>query len=286
MFRDMYYAVKSPAGYKEFLTRRKWKVFFYGVLLITIYFLLVNVFPFARFQIMHGGFQTLAERYIPEFELRDGRLHMEETYHLDQAGLYMDIDTSSIWVENQQQEVMEILKSRYYTSVLIIDSKTLAMKSDGKIQMMDFKDLDGINLKKSDIYGYIPMLNIILAVFMVIWYLFDIALFFFGVFVLSLLGLIVKAVVKAELTFGQIFIMGVYARTLSLAMKAVLNMFHVGVPFFWMMSMIISVVYLSLAFKHIREEKEEQEQKAALEAENTANPEDETYGGTRSDYEQ
>ncbi|RGY98109.1 DUF1189 domain-containing protein [Clostridium sp. AM58-1XD] len=286
MFRDMYYAVKSPAEYKEFLTRKKWKIFLYGVLLITIYFLLVNVFPFARFQIIHGGFQTLAERYIPEFELRDGRLYMDDTFHVDQAGMYMDVDTSSVWVENQQQEVMEIMRSRYYSTVLIVDSKTLAMKNDGKIQMIDFKDLSGMNLTKSDIYGYIPMLNIILAVIMVVWYFFDIALFFFGVLILSLLGLIVRAVMKTELTFGQIFIMGVYARTLSIAIKAVLNMFHVGVPFFWMMSMIISVVYLSLAFKHIREEREEQERKAALEADSIANPESETYGGTRSDYEQ
>ena len=283
MFRDMYYAVKSPAAYKEFLTRKKWKVFFYGVLLITIYFLLVNVFPFARFQIMHGGFQTLAERYIPEFELRNGKLHMDDTFHVDQSGMYIDVDTSSVWVESQQQEVMKILKSRYYSTVLIVDSKTMAMKNDGKIQMIDFRDFGGMNLTKSDIYGYIPILNIILAVFMVVWYLFDIALFFFGVLVLSLLGLIARAVIKADLTFGQIFVMGVYARTLSLAIKAVLNMFQVGVPFFWMMSMIISVVYLSLAFKQIREEKEEEERRAALEAEGIFDQDNESYGGGETD---
>ena len=67
IFKDLFYAVKSPGRYGDFLKRKGWMVFLYGFFLITAYFLIVNVVPMARFQILYGGFQGVVERCDPEF---------------------------------------------------------------------------------------------------------------------------------------------------------------------------------------------------------------------------
>ncbi len=59
-----------------------------------------------------------------------------------------------------------------------------------------------------------------------------------------------------RLTFGQIFCLSVYARTTPLALKAILNMLRTPIPFFFLISLIISVVYVSLAVNGVKEERE------------------------------
>lgn len=262
VFKDMFYAVKSPADYKSFLEKKGWKVFLYGVLLITVYFLLVNVFPVARFQVMHGGFRSIIEYMVPEFEIKDGKLSVPQKIRIDRQDAYVlvDVDTDYEWIEDDWAEVEQVMKESAYRTMLFADCRTIAVKSSGQVEKINVRDLKGMDISKESIYKFIPMANLIVVLIMAIGYIVDIALFFFGVLIISLLGMIAKAVMKADfpgLTFGRIFLLCVYARTTPIAIKAVLNMFHVGVPFFWMMSAAISLVYLSLALKSMKEAEEE-----------------------------
>lgn len=269
IFKDIFNAVKAPGKYGEFLKRKGWMVFLYGVLLITIYFLIVNVIPVARFQFAYGGFRQVAEKAIPEFRLEDGRLYLEKTWYLNEShgredgswringeGIYLNIDTSREWVEGDMDEIQDILRDDSYSTVLIADSSNMAVKSEGRVQFINFSDLEGLNFSKEDIYRFIPMLDLFVILVLIVWYVFDIVIFFLGALIISLIALIIRAALKSQVTFGRLFALCIYARTLPLIIKMILNTFHIPVPFFWMMSVILSLAYLALAMKGIIEEQE------------------------------
>lgn len=266
IFKDLFYAMKSPGRYGDFLKRKGWMVFLYGFFLITAYFLIVNVVPMARFQILYGGFQGIVERGVPDFELENGRLHLKDSWYLDEQGVYVDIDTSRDWVQENQEEVEKILQDGSYYAVMIADGSTMAVKSDGSVEIFHFGDLTGLNLSKDDIYQFIPLLDLIIVLIMIAWYIADIALFFLGALILGLAGLIFRQAFNARLSFGQLFLLSIYAKTAALILKGVLNVFSIPVPFGTAMYMAISCGYLALAIKGISEEQERERQLSEMNA--------------------
>ena len=117
IFKEMGLAVYSFKSYKEFLNNRKSKVFLFGVVLMLFYFLLTMVVPF--FQMNGLGLSSAIQEVVPDFELKDGVLWVDDVIELD------DGDTC-IWIDTNPDEVfyeVEDLASYYYSysQVLLMD---------------------------------------------------------------------------------------------------------------------------------------------------------------------
>ena len=113
---------------------------------------------------------------------------------------------------------------------------------------------------------FIPLLDLIIVLIMIAWYIADIALFFLGALILGLAGLIFRQAFNARLSFGQLFLLSIYAKTAALILKGVLNVFSIPVPFGTAMYMAISCGYLALAIKGISEEQERERQLSEMNA--------------------
>ena len=87
------------------------------------------------------------------------------------------------------------------------------------------------------------------------------ALFFFGVLFVGLIGLIFSSIQKANLTFGQVYLLGIYSRTLSLGIKGLVKLLEsataITIPYFWVINFGISLIYLYMAIKHAKKEQEQ-----------------------------
>ena len=94
-----------------------------------------------------------------------------------------------------------------------------------------------------------PFVNIAIAAVLVIAFLFMEASFFFGVIFVALLGMVVASCMQAKLTFGELYKLGVYTRTTPLLIKAVFSFLPFGLPFFWIISLGISLGYLAGAIR-------------------------------------
>lgn len=251
LFKEMLYAIISPAAYQDFLKNKKFKIFCYGTVLLIFYFLLTIVVPFGRFQLVHGGITGVVERYVPEFAYEDGILWVEEPIEMDDGLNYIQIDTSP---EFYLDDVGDY-NTRFagYRNVLITDGFELLAKSEGQYARAALEDVLGYdNYDNDSINAVLPIINGFVAVGIVFLFFVELGFFFFGVLLLSLIGLIVNSATKANLSFGQIFIFSIYSRTLSLAIKALCSFLPFGIPFFWVVNFGISVVYLYLACKSIK----------------------------------
>ena len=139
------------------------------------------------------------------------------------------------------------------------------LKNDGEIQLLYYSDLGELEFSRADLIGIVPMMYGILGVVYLFLYVGVVGLFFFGVIFVALLGLILGSILKVNLTFGQTYMLAIYSRTLSLAIKAIVRLTGIAIPMFWVLNFGLSLVYLYLALKQVKKCWEQQAQSSYYE---------------------
>ena len=168
---------------------------------MVLYFALTMIIPFIRFQIQTGGFTKIIEDNIPDFELNDGTLWVEHPIEYDNDGTYIYIDTDPDFFFYDADEIGDSI-SDYY-QVVLMDSEKVIVKNKGEIMGRYFTDFD-MNFSRKALQKWVPSAYLIVAVFMVLAFLLMTALFFFGVLIVALIGMIVASCMKYHLTFGTV----------------------------------------------------------------------------------
>lgn len=250
IFKELILSLYDFKCFKEFIKNKRSKVFFAGVVLMVIYFSLTMIVPFIKFQFKTGGFVKIIEDYVPDFELSDGTLWVEKPIEYEKDGTYIYIDTAPDLSFYDVDEIGEYI-SDYYQAVLM-DSEKIIVKNKGEIMGRYFSEFD-MDFSRKTLQQWVPNAYLIVTAFMVLAFIFMTALFFFGVLVVALIGMIVASCMKCRLTFGQLYQMGVYARTLPLLIKAIMSFLPFSIPMFGIINFGLSVLYIVLAIQKIKE---------------------------------
>ncbi len=79
------------------------------------------------------------------------------------------------------------------------------------------------------------------------------AWFFAGVLVIALISMIVASCMKVKISFGKLYILGIYSRTLPLIIKAAVSILPFGIPFFYVINIGLSVLIIGLALQSIKQ---------------------------------
>ncbi len=251
IFKEMALSVYSFKSYKEFLNNKKSKVFLFGVVLMLFYFCITMLIPFAEFQIRTGGIGKMLDENIPDFELSDGELWVEDVIEYDVGSTYVCIDTDPEYVFYDAADMEEYLYS--YSNVILMDAEKMILKSSGEVQGFYFSDL-GFECDKEDWMGWVPFIYLFIGLFLIVSYVWMTGLFFFGVIIVALLGMIAASCMKHQLTFGQLYLLGIYSRTLPLIIKAVLSFLPFNIPFFGIINFGISVFIIVRVIQHLKEQ--------------------------------
>lgn len=250
IFKEMLLSIYDFKSYGGFLRNRKGKVFCFGLLLMLLYFILTWILPFARFHSITGGFVRLVREYVPDFKLENGRLWLEESFEYDYMGTYIYIDTNEDYQLGEGEELMSG-ENAAYSNILLMNSQKMLMKNEGEIASMLYSDL-GLEFSKENLMGLASTYYLVLILLMVFGCLWIILLFFFGVLFVALIGMVVAALMNYNLTFGELYQLGIYARTLPLLIKGVLKLFSLTIPYFFLINFGISVVWIALAIKEMK----------------------------------
>ena len=247
IFREMSLSVYSFKSYKEFLNNRKSKVFLFAIVVMLIYFVLTIIVPFFQ---LGSGLGAMIREEVPDFELSNGVLWVDEIVQIDDG-------SNCIWVDTNPDEVFydaSEMESYYagYINVILMDSEKVIIKnSSSAMQQYRFDEL-GINFSKDDLEALVPSMYCIIVVVMIITYVVMTMLFFFGVLFVALIGMIVASSMKYQLTFGQLYLLGIYSRVLPLLIKACVSWLPFTIPYFWIINFGISVVILGVVIKGMK----------------------------------
>ena len=247
VFQELALSIYSYGSYSQFLKNKKGKVIGFGVLLATIYFLLTMIVPEAIHAAGSAGVIQSLQESIPDFELEDGRLWVEESVDIKSGLNYIYVNTDE---DLQPDKVQEILAD-WRGNVLLLDSEKVIIRNQGQVQQMYFSDM-GLELDREDLVQFLPLLYVFYAVFLIFAYVWMVGLFFFGVLFVALLGMIVASCMKYDLTFGQLYQIGIYSRTLPLLIKALVSFLPFGIPFFGVINFGLSLLILGLAIQKMK----------------------------------
>ena len=257
VFKEMGCSIAKPSAYPKFLKNKRGKIFGYGMLLMLFYFLLSAVLPLVFFQIRTGGFGTLVGEAVPDFEVTDQGFWIEEPVLYEAAGSYIELDSDYYFDEEAAYEF-----SRGYQSMLLVDREKLIVKSNGQVQTLYFYMLEsGTYFSKEMIMAMIPMIYLFLILGLIFYFIMITALFFFGVLIVSLVGMLLNMILNAQLSFGEIFIIALYGRTMPLFFKGLIlrflswTIFPITIPYFWVINFGVTLVYMFLAMKRIGAER-------------------------------
>ena len=249
VFKEMALSVYSYGSYSQFLKNKKGKVFGFGVLLMLIYFVLTMILPGIVRAGSVFGLADKIEENVPYFSLEDGMLWVDDVIEYDTNGTYIYIDTDPIYTIEDEDEIAPYFKS--YRNVMVVDYEKMIIKNDGAWQTMYFDDID-LEFDKDDLIDFVPWLYVIYAVFMVFAYIWMTAFFFFGVLFVALIAMIIASCMNYRLTFGQLYLMGVYSRTLPLLIKALVSYLPFNIPGFWVLNFGLSALIIGLAIRKMK----------------------------------
>lgn len=254
VFKEMALSVYSYGSYSKFLRNKKGKVFGFGVLLMTIYFLIKMVLP----SFTPGSFLDVVESFqenIPDFSLEDGTLWVDDVWEADSTTSYVYINTSPGIDLEDTSEVRESF--RRYRSVMLMDSKKIIMKNDGEWQKLYFSEL-GVEFDKDDLAEFLPRLYVFCVIFYIVFlivaYIFMTAFFFLGVLFVALIGLLIASCMNYRISFGKLYLLAIYSRTLPLLIKALVSFLPFGIPFFWVLNFGLSAFILAMALMKMKEQ--------------------------------
>ena len=251
IFEEMALSVYSYQSYKEFLKNKKSKVFGVGLMLVLIYFAVTTVIPFVVKDIRNGGLAKQIEESVPDFELKDGFLQVDDVIEIDGGSTYVYIDTDPEYYFYDADEMKYYLYD--YATAILMDSEKMIIKSNGEVVGAYFSDID-FEFSKEKLIGWVPYAYAIIVVMHVLIYIWMAAVFFFGVLFVALLGMIVASCMKYQLTFGQLYLLGVYSRTLPLIIKAVLSFVPVSIPFFFIINFGLSLLIIGRVIQKMKEQ--------------------------------
>ncbi|MDR1765828.1 MAG: DUF1189 domain-containing protein [Lachnospiraceae bacterium] len=246
VFGEMIAAVGRIKAYPGFLRNRKGKVFGYGVLLILVYFLLSSIIPYVGFIASTGGWAKILRENVPAFTLSDGKLWVEEPISGDDGINYIDIDT-----QNGDFSEADLKEYYRYNSVLLMDADKVVAKGNGQVMTLEWKTIGDVRFDHEALVGFSPYINLAICILGFFWFWWDVAWFFFGVLFLSLFGQIVNSACKSRLTFGQVYLLTLYARTTPLLIKGILGLIGIAVPFYFLLNAGATIIYLILACRLI-----------------------------------
>ena len=238
VFKEMVLSIYSYKSYKEFLNNKKGKVFGFGLLLMLIYFLITVGIPFARFHGTKGIAGQMDE------------LWAEDEFVYEYGGIYIAVAANSDEVFLNARDIEGSLYE--YSSVWLMDSEKMILKSDGEVIEAYYSDLD-MELTKSELMGLVPYIYVAIAVVMLLAFLWMTALFFLGVIFVALMGMIAASCMNYQLTFGQLYLLGIYSRTLPLLIKAAVSFLPIKIPFFFIFNLGISVFIIIMAIQKMKE---------------------------------
>lgn len=248
LFQEMFYAIAGVKHYPDFLKNKKGKVFLYVAVIVLIYSAIVHLRTIPSTMDVVSEVRE-AVMSFPDFELKSGKLQMEDSfyYDADKTLIMMESEYSSYIREYSASDWHEMLYD--YDFVIIMDETTILIKNNGELNIYDYPD--DLRISKNWVYEKIDYIYVFIAIYIVFSYLFSSAGYFLAALFVALAGMIICSFMHQKLTFGQIYLLSLYAKTLPLFVKGLLKLINFSFFAFSVIAFAIACLYVGFAIHHM-----------------------------------
>lgn len=160
---------------------------------------------------------------LPDFEVKNGRLYLEEDFWYDDDGLfvYMTEDIDGFSYEDAAD-----LAAEGYSNILLIGRDRLSLMQNTEYQQFDFKDFgNSLEISRSWIVTkLVPFILVVVAIAYVFFFVGRVLWYFFCAAIYMLIGMAVAAIVSKHIETGELFRIAVYSKVLFFVIATVISL--------------------------------------------------------------
>lgn len=233
-------AVYKFQSYPKLIMQNMGKVIVY-LMVFTVIMSVIGALPYAYVYMKTGGITGFIEKYVPEFTIQNGKFSCESIDYSDELmGVKIYIDN------NEKAENVDVAGSGFY---VVADSDKMIVGNGLQESVIDFSQFGNETINKDSIISFFSSTKIRLAIFAILGVTTIFTLCFSTVawlFMLSLLAMVVNMFVHANIKYGDIFKLSVYARTfpsLFVLFSGLIGLVYIDILF---IGLYITYVYLGL----------------------------------------
>ena len=250
-FADRYItAMFAPGEYNLLLKLSAGKIISYIMFLVLLTSLIQYGIPGLAAVAGYGGVRNYIMKELPSFSLKDGRLEVSKKYEKEDedSGLYILVDTS-------KESFSEDDISKDMLSVLLISKNNIITYNNlsgvsGLVQEQKFSDFKNATVNNETIAGIAPIIYFGLFVLYVLMYILTLLRYLMSALFYALILYILSRVMTANISYGIIFKIALFAQTIGSIVMAVAN--FIGGPIFVMagstFAMIVTVLIMNRAY--------------------------------------
>ena len=255
IFNDLRIALFDFRGYPKLLEKGKKHAIAFGVLIVTIFWIMVSVVPVVTFFVRTGGFSKIVETYVPEFTLQNGTLQAEQSYHFANGMMYIDVNTDPSNVLDPSSQKLRTILSLNDT-VFVADSKRAIFKVtpiDGanRAQMIEFSSLEGMTITKDYLRQLAPVMNVMECIMCVVFFFIHLAGYFIYSWIIAFAGRIFARFFRMNLSTKEVFPLAVYARAFPVLVEGVFFLTGLIIAETAAVGMLYSMFVLSRVFRYM-----------------------------------
>lgn len=233
-------AIYGFHNYPNLIKNKTSKTILYYIL-FTILIMILSIAPLARLYLRAGGLTGIADKYIPNFKIENGKLSCT-TVDSNNEGLRIYINTTD---EFDFESVIN--DSQFY---IVADSDKYAMSNS--IQTETGKFTDFVDFSKESFMDIISSKTFKISVFSIGFLSLFVSFIISGlinIFIVALIGNLINGLaVKAQLGFGSIFKLSIYVRTFPILLSTALPLFGIELHYIVFLGLIITYMYFGLKY--------------------------------------
>ena len=187
-----------------------------------------------------------AKQNLPVIEIQNGIVKADviQPYRISEEDFTLIIDTTG--------DVTSL--DEYEAGILLTKDKLFYRGTAGKTEIYDLSDIESLRIDENFMNVMRGNIAWIVFPFMLLGiFIYSCIARFIQVFLFSLISLVTSSISGVKLNYKQLFNIGVYAITPSMILGALLALFAVQLPAFWLIYSGLYVIYLIMAILNCKE---------------------------------
>lgn len=206
-----------------------------------------------------GGVKNIILNEIPDFSLENGTFFLDEKIEKsdETSGIYLIVDTSV------EQYTKDDVPANMIEAIMISKSNMILYNQvaglGGMVQENKFEDLQGITINNQTVAEQSTLIYICLVFLFLFLYCFEIVKYLaVGLFYAIFMNLLAKTMMMANITFGKVYKIALYAQSVGVVVNAV--MYCINIPILVMagssFAMLITVMIMNRVLVQIKLQEE------------------------------
>lgn len=240
-------AVYKFQSYPKLIMQRFGSVVCY-LFLFTVIISVLSAIPYMISYKKLGGISGIADKYVPEFSIENGKLKCESIdYNDEMMGVRIYIDS------NEKAESVDVGNSTVY---IIADSDKMIVGNGMQKRVIEFSQFKGEYINKDMLIDFLSSKRVRLAMFTILMVttVFSLCIgTLVWLIVLSAVASLINAcIVRANIGYGDILKLCVYARTFPSIIVMIMGMF--GMVYVEVLFWGLFITYVYLGLKNIKKQ--------------------------------